>query len=341
MPDREPSGSGASSFDDGEAAAWIEHAIQNLTTMEPTQPSLEHVRVREAAARHLVTQVPPCDIPRLIVALFNGYDERKADTFAEMMWLMEALYRALPEQVDKADACAILAATRHSCGHGGVEEPIQLVKRSFADGGYTSVLFDALRTYQGRLTQLRSAEVTRVQGEIANLLWLDPHEPLRPQRCLSAGIRQGYFALPTPERRQWTRLFQRLDRTGRRRPDRKWTRGTQAVLNDIGFNYFTECIAQWLKLPNERVPLSTAGRHVVKTIIWCCALCDSSAVDELVPGLIDQDYAAPKAAVHLIYAVGYWLASRPDEFAEPHRERLRQKWPIASERLTKRGTRAP
>lgn len=339
MPAREPSISDVLLIDHRAAATWIEQAIRSLTLMEPRQPGLEHVRVREEGARNLVSNVHPSQIPRLIVALFNSYDDRKANAFSEMMWLIAALYAALPEQVDKTDACAILAATRHSCGHGGVEEPIRLVKRSFSDGGYTDELFDAIRTYQGRLSKLRSAEVTRVRGEIANLLWLDPREPLRPKRCLSAGIREGYFALSSPERKQWTRLFQSVDRTGRRRPDRKWIKEAQEALHDIGCNRFTQCIAQWLTLPEERVPLSTAGRHVVKTMIWCCTLCDPSHADqrnveELIPGLIDLDYAAPKAAVHLIYAVGYWLDSRPAEFSDQHRERLRRRWPTAATCLT-------
>jgi hypothetical protein len=326
-------------IDDGAAAAWIEQAVQRLALMEPRQPGREQVRAREEGARDLISKVHLSQIPRLIVALYNSYDERKTDAFSEMMWLIAALYAALPEQVDKTDACAILAATRHSCGHGGVEEPIRLVKRSFSDGGYTSELFDAIRTYQGRLSRLRSAEVTRVRGEIANLLWLDPREPLRPQRCLSAGIRDGYFALSMSERKQWTRLVQYVDRTGRRRPDRTWIKGAQAALKDVGCNRFTQCIAQWLTLPKERVPLSTAGRHVVKSMIWCSALCDSPHVDELnvdqlIPGLIDLQYAAPRAAVHLIYAVGYWLDSRPAEFSDHHRERLRRKWPIAATRIT-------
>ena len=57
---------------------------------------------------------------------------------------------------------------------------------------------------------------------------------------------------------------------------------------------------------------------MIKTIIWFAALSDSSVFDDLIPRFIDLEYANPKSAVHLIYAVGYWLEHRPPEFAEPH-----------------------
>jgi hypothetical protein len=49
--------------------------------------------------------------------------------------------------------------------------------------------------------------------------------------------------------------------------------------------------------------------------------------------LIDLRYEKPKAAVHLIYALGYWLEDRPHEVAVRHRQRLREKWPIAGSRI--------
>ena len=72
---------------------------------------------------------------------------------------------------------------------------------------------------------------------------------------------------------------------------------------------------------------------MIKTLIWFAALEESDRFDELLPNFIDLDYAKPEAAVHLIYAIGYWLESRPREFADEHRKRLKEKWPIAGSRL--------
>ncbi len=269
----------------------------------------------------------------MIVALFDSYESRKSDAFSELMWLIEALYSVLPKTIKRDDACAILAATRHTCGHGGVAEPIELAKASFSDSPYTPEFFQALRTYRDRLAGLNSSEVAGVRGQIAIILWQDPNEPLSPRNCLSAGIREGYFALERARRNQWSQLLRLVDRTARRRPDRGWTRRAGLALNNLGSDAFAQELAEWLKIPVGQVPLSTGGRHVLKTMIWFAALTHSNRLDNLLPRLIDLQYAKPEAAVHLIYAIGYWLESRPDELADEHRKRLREKWPIAGSRI--------
>jgi len=104
-------------------------------------------------------------------------------------------------------------------------------------------------------------------------------------------------------------------------------------LNHVGAHAFAGELAEWLKLPENQVPLSTGGRHVLKTLLWFAAVAGSNRLDDLLPGLIDLHYVKPEAAVPLIYAIGYWLESRPRGFADEHRKRLREKWPIAGSRI--------
>jgi hypothetical protein len=283
---------------------WIDGALNSFGSVEPKEKSIAHVRACEAWARKLVSNIPAERVPRLIVALFDNYESAKENLFVEMMWLIAALYSSLPSRVSHEDACAILAATRHSCGHGGVVEPIKLAKDSLGGRSYTPEFFQALRTYRDRLAGLSSAAVTQVRGEIAAILWQDPNEPLRPRNCLSAGLREGYFALEGERQKQWSQLLQHVDRSARRRPDKAWTLGSRLPLNILGIDAFVEELEEWLKIPEGRVPLSTGGRHVVKTMIWLAALTRSNRLDDLLPRLIDLDYAKPEAAVHLIYAIG-------------------------------------
>ncbi|HXC35875.1 MAG TPA: hypothetical protein VNV43_08365 [Candidatus Acidoferrales bacterium] len=312
---------------------WIKHALNSFASVEPKEKSLGYIRSREAWAHKLVSEISASRIPRLIVALFDNYDGRKEDAFSEMMWLINALYSSLPQKVSRDDACAILSATRHSCGHGGVVEPVNLARISFSDSSYTPELFRAMRTYRDRLAGISSSTATDVRGEIAIILWQDPQEPLRPGNCLSAGIRESYFAAENFRRERWGRLLRHTDNTARRRPDKKWVREAGLALNNLGTDAFAQDLAEWLKIPDGRVPLSTGGRHVLKTLIWYSALTETDRLDHLLPGLIDLQYAKPEAAVHLIYAIGYWLESRPKEFGDEHRKRLREKWPIAGSRI--------
>ena len=165
-------------------AQWIEDAVRSMKSLDPRTPGVDYVRVRERWAHDRASELSPDRVPRLIVALFELYETRKDDAFSEFMWLIEALYGALPRRISSNDACEILASTRHSCGHGGIEAPIEQACSAFESLPYGPALFDALRTYRGRLEGIHSAEATRARGNIALILWQDPRERLQPPNCL-------------------------------------------------------------------------------------------------------------------------------------------------------------
>jgi hypothetical protein len=79
---------------------WVEDAIRSIRLLEPRERGIDHIRVREAWAHHHASGLPVDRIPKLIVALFEMYDTRKTDAFVELMWLLQALYRALPSAIE-------------------------------------------------------------------------------------------------------------------------------------------------------------------------------------------------------------------------------------------------
>jgi hypothetical protein len=101
----------------------------------------------------------------------------------------------------------------------------------------------------------------------------------------------------------------------------------------MGAETFAADLGRWLEIPDGPAPLSTGGRHILKTLIWCAALAKADNLDNVLSAMIDVEYADQKAAFHLIYAVGYWLESRPPEVSEPLRRHLRNKWPIPGSRI--------
>lgn len=313
--------------------AWIEFALRTLPTLHPTVPGREHVEVREAWARDYVEQADPQRRPKLVVALFDAYSRCRDESFSELMYLIAALYPALPDPISPSDACAILAATRHSCGHSGIEEPIELAQRAFRDRPPNRQFFEALRTYRGRLEGIRSAEVTRARGVIAFLLWQDLEEPLIPRNCLSQCIRSGLSQLSGPEQGLWFGLLKHTDRTARRKPDRKWIKAASQSLSRLPPGTVSQRLLEWLNIENSPISLSTGGRHVLKSLIWCAALEDSNSLDQLLPQLIECSFSDPVAALHLIYAVNYWLDSRPPKLSEPCRRQILERWPVAASRL--------
>ena len=319
---------------DAQDVRWIRSGLDRLRR-EPTPRGPGKSRALREMAHTLVAAVLPERRAALLVALFEVYAAENDGVVFELMMLVEALYAGLPPQLSRCDACEILAATRHSCGHGGVEEPIALAQAAYRSHPYDADFFSALRTYQGRLKGITSAEATRARGTIALLLWQDGSEPLHPSSCLSRPVRDGFVALTGDERDGWEGLLRHVDRTARRRPDKKWSRAARPALDALGVDAFARRLGSWWPRPqsDKKVAISTGGRHVLKTLIWYVAMAETKAFDAILPCLIDMPYAKPKAAVHLIYAVGHWLEGRPSEFAAPHRDRLRQKWPTAGARV--------
>lgn len=315
---------------------WLAWSFASFESMDWSQsPIGPHIAKRSWASR-ITRDIRSERVPGLIVSLFDCYDDRKDDAFNEMMLLVESLYIKLPPKLEPSDACSIIAATRHTCGHGRAIEPIELAKVAFAGRSFTPELFAAVRQYRDRLSSLHSSQITSTLGEIAVILWQDPHEPLKPKRCLSSGIRNGFHNLESSRREAWSGLLACVDRTARRKPDKAWVSMANVAVRDFGERDFMEDFAEWLTVPSGKVALSTGGRHVLKSLIWMAALCGPDRLDEVLPMLVDLEYASPTSAAHLIYAIAYWLDSRPDVFAEPHRERLRSKWPKVGDQVLKK-----
>ncbi len=316
-----------------EDLAWIEDAARTMDGLEPREFGSRYPGVRREWAEEHVGRTATRRLPALLVALFEIASNRGDGSFRAFSYLKHALEEALPSPIQPAEAIAILEATTHVCGHTGIEFPLWLAREAFAGQPYPPAFFDALRAYKAGIKGLRSAQVTSANGIIALLLWQDPREPLRPRHCISRGVRVGFLRLDDRRKGEWTALLHYVDRSARRRPDRQWVKAASHALADMGEKVFANDLNAWLSWPDGSAPLSTGGRHVLKTLIWFAGLCDTDRFDELLPQLIDLDYAKPKAAVHLIYAVGFWLESRPAEFANPHRAHLRAKWPIAGSRI--------
>ena len=101
-------------------------------------------KLRRDRAMAMVEAVPSERRPALISALFEVYADPQHNVFAELMDLIAALDAHLPK-LTQAEACRVLASSRHSCGHGGLEEPIDVALDAFHDSAYTPELFGQTR----------------------------------------------------------------------------------------------------------------------------------------------------------------------------------------------------
>src|ERR1044072_111797 len=83
---------------------WIDRALDTFASGEPKERGIDYWRLREGWGYKLVSNLGAARLPQIIVALFDSYQSRKNDAFSELMWLIEALYAALPPKLSKDDA---------------------------------------------------------------------------------------------------------------------------------------------------------------------------------------------------------------------------------------------
>ena len=157
------------------------------------------------------------------------------------------------------------------------------------DNDLTPELCHALRQFQGNLREEMSVSQASMQSLrqcLHMLLWLDEWEPLDPERCWSECIRRDFRALAGDRRLKWRRLLKHLRGNAPVRMPAGWARQAETLLDAVGLDDFREHIELWFApfRSGEPLPLSVAGSHVLKGLIWYCAVAHDVALKTAVSG---------------------------------------------------------
>lgn len=192
--------------------------------------------------------------------------------------LLRVLY-SIKAEFTEPDLVRNLDATTPLLGRISPYGPIDRVAEYLRKNDLTPELCRAMRAFQANLREEMSesqASMQSLRQTLHMLLWMDEWEPLDPARCWSECIRRDFRGMNGEARVKWRALLKHLRGNAPVRMPKGWARDAQPLLDAVGRDDFQDRIASWFApfRSGRPLPLSVPGSHVLKGLIWYCAVAD-------------------------------------------------------------------
>ena len=190
--------------------------------------------------------------------------------------LLRALY-GIKVPYSEPDLCALLDLTTQLLGRIAPYGPVDRVLEYLKTNDLTPSLCQSLRRFQANLREEMSqsqASMQSLRQSLHMLLWMDEWEPLDPARCWSECIRRDFRAMTGQRRGRWRALLKHMRGNAPVRMPAGWARRAEPLLEAVGLEDFRGAIHLWFApfRSGEPLPLTVAGSHVLKCLIWYCAV---------------------------------------------------------------------
>ena len=202
--------------------------------------------------------------------------ERAHISRIHLRMLLRVLY-SIKAEFTEADLVTNIDATTPLLGRVSPYGPIDRVVEYLKKNDLTPELCRAMRGFQANLREEMSDSQSSMQSlrqTLHMLLWMDEWEPPDPARCWSECIRRDFRGMEGEHRAKWRALLKHLRGNAPVRMPKGWARDAQALLDGVGLNDFQDRIASWFApfRSGQPLPLSVAGSHVLKGLIWYCVV---------------------------------------------------------------------
>src|SRR5262249_8747147 len=159
--------------------------------------------------------------------------------------------------------------------------PVERVGEYLKQGDLTPELCVALRGYQANLREemsINAASMLSLRQHLHVLLWLDEWDPMNPAHCWSECVRRDFRAMLGDRRARWRALLKHIRGNAPVRMPASWARDAKALLTAVTVEDFRDMVTQWFApfRTQTPLPLSVAGSHVLKGLIWYCAVSEDA-----------------------------------------------------------------
>lgn len=190
--------------------------------------------------------------------------------------LLRVLY-GIRAEFTEPELISILDATNALLGRIAPYGPINRLTEYLENNDLSPELCRALRAFQTNLREEMSesqASMQSLRQTLHMLLWMDEWEPLDPARCWSECVRRDFRKMTGERRLRWRALLKHVRGNAPVRMPKGWAREAQPLLDAVGLEDFEARIAEWFApfRSGQALPLSVPGSHVLKGLIWYCAV---------------------------------------------------------------------
>ena len=153
--------------------------------------------------------------------------------------------------------------------------PVDYVMEYIKQNDLTPELCQSLHHFQDNLVEVGSvASMQSLRQRLHTLLWMDEWEPLNPARCWSEAIRRDFRAMTDERRVRWRHLLKHIRGNAPQRMPTSWANEAANLLSAVGKDDFCDQLAVWFSpfRTGQPLPLSIAGSHILKGLIWYAAV---------------------------------------------------------------------
>ncbi len=206
-----------------------------------------------------------------------------------------------------ADLCMMLELTTPLLDRIFPDRPIEHVIAYLKEGDLTPELCRRLREIQSHLREDMNSQSSMqpLRQRLHMLLWLDEWEPLDPARCWSECVRRDFRAMEGDRRVRWRRLLKQIRGNAPIQMPAGWARDAEARLAEVGLEDFREQLCVWFApfRSGQPLPLSVAGSHVLKGLIWYAALTRDEDVKACALWLLDVKWKQKRNVAKSVIAL--------------------------------------
>ncbi|HEX6717964.1 MAG TPA: hypothetical protein VF088_12675 [Pyrinomonadaceae bacterium] len=208
----------------------------------------------------------------------------------KLVQLLRVLYTVKKLPCTEADLRTMLDLTVPLLDHISAEGLLDHVMEYIKENDLTPELCNSLREFQTHLTpQCSVATEQSLRQRLHTLLWMDEWEPLKPAKCWSEAIRHDFRAMQGERKANWRRLLKHIRGNAPKLMPPAWATEASERLAAVGIDDFNQQLVVWFApfRSGEPLPLSVAGSHVLKGLVWYVAVSGDETAKQTALWLLD------------------------------------------------------
>jgi len=171
----------------------------------------------------------------------------------------------------------------------------------------TPELCRSLHNFQANLVEVGSvASMQSLRQRLHTLLFMDEWESLNPAHCWSESIRRDFRSMIGERRVRWRQLLKHIRGNAPQNMPASWAREAQIFLAAVGIDDFVDQLSVWFApfRSGQPLPLSVAGSHILKGLIWYAAVSRDERAKEIALWLLDVKWKQKKNMTKSMVALG-------------------------------------
>jgi hypothetical protein len=185
--------------------------------------------------------------------------------------------------------------------------PVDFVIEYIKENDLTPELCKSLHNFQSNLIQVGSvASMQSLRQRLHTLLFMDEWEPLNPSKCWSESVRRDLRAMTGERRVKWRKLLKHIRGNAPQIMPPSWKKEAELRLAEVGVEDFIQQLEVWFApfRSGELLPLSVAGSHILKGLIWYASLTNDERAKSASLWLLDAKWKQKRNFEKSVVALG-------------------------------------